>query len=168
MVEPEIWQGEYALSPRFVVQEHHASRLHYDFRLEMDGVLRSWALPKGPSMDPSQKRLAVQVEDHPLEYLEFEGIIPKGSYGAGAVVIWDSGTYELLERDDRKISISLSGQKLRGGFSLIRMKGKQGSHQWLMIKRKDRDAQPSWKLHTELTPERMKGLQERTPPCEAS
>ncbi len=120
---------------RFVVHEHHASHLHYDLRLEIGGVLRSWAVPKGPSMDPSQKRLAVQVEDHPLEYAEFEGVIPEGQYGAGRVIIWDHGTYELLECEQDKVTFSLKGRKLKGGFTLRRMKGKE--KEWLLIKRKE-------------------------------
>lgn len=154
------------MSLRFVVHEHHASRLHYDLRLEMDGVLRSWAVPKGPSMDPAQKRLAVEVEDHLLEYADFEGIIPKGHYGAGPVVVWDSGNYELLERKEDKISIDLDGRRLKGGFTLMRVRGKRGPNQWLLVKRKDDHACPGWELEVELTPERKAALVERIPPCQ--
>lgn len=149
----------------FVVHEHHASRLHYDFRLEMGGVLRSWALPKGPSMDPSQKRLAVQVEDHPLEYADFEGIIPKGEYGAGPVLIWDKGTYKLEQKGEEKISVILEGGKLKGGFILMRMKGKGAPNQWLMVKRKDGWEIPGWQLVPVLNPESLACLKERLPPC---
>lgn len=149
----------------FVVHEHHASRLHYDFRLEMEGVLRSWALPKGPSMDPSQKRLAVEVEDHPLEYADFEGIIPKGEYGAGLVIIWDRGFYELEQKGEGKITLILEGGKLKGGFTLMRMKGKGASNQWLLVKRKDGWEEPGWQLVPALSEEKLASLKERLPPC---
>jgi bifunctional non-homologous end joining protein LigD len=126
---------------RFVIQKHNASRLHYDFRLETkDGVLLSWAVPKGPSLDPRQKRLAVETEDHPLDYIDFEGVIPEGNYGAGTVIVWDIGTYT-TERDirqqlrDGKISFILSGKKIKGSFSLIRIRQRQ--KQWLLIKSGD-------------------------------
>src|SRR5687768_4175185 len=120
----------------FVVQEHHASRLHYDFRLEADGVLKSWAVPKGPSTNPAQKRLAVHVEDHPLAYATFTGTIPAGQYGAGTVTIWDQGTYDNLLADQSvpqtvtqgigagHLEFALHGKKLQGRFALIRMRGK--------------------------------------------
>jgi bifunctional non-homologous end joining protein LigD len=137
--------------PIFVIQEHHASRLHYDFRLEADGVLKSWAVPKEPSMDPADKRLAVHVEDHPLEYASFKGRIPEGQYGAGTVRIWDKGTYEnLLAEKSQPLSVSqaidagrleflLHGKKLKGRFALIRMKNAspKGKDNWLLIKMRD-------------------------------
>lgn len=119
----------------FVVQKHAATRLHYDFRLEMDGVLKSWAIPKGPSMNPKDKRLAVHVEDHPYEYKDFEGIIPEG-YGAGAVIIWDQGTYTLDEAKKTSFHITLKGKKLKGGFALVNFR----EDQWLLIKSNDRYA----------------------------
>ncbi|MCX5908862.1 MAG: 3'-phosphoesterase [Deltaproteobacteria bacterium] len=125
------------MSLRFVVHEHHASHLHYDFRLEMEGVLRSWAIPKGPSMDPADKRLAVAVDDHPLDYIDFEGTIPEGEYGAGVVKIWDSGTYQLLEEKKEKIVFSLEGKKLKGNFALIRLKKGAKGNEWLLIKERD-------------------------------
>lgn len=131
----------------FVVQKHRASHLHYDFRLELDGVLKSWAVPKGPSLDPRQKRLAIRVEDHPLEYRNFEGRIPEGNYGAGEVIVWDRGTYRCVEaageeavrRQLRKgsLKILLRGHKLEGGFALVRL---GTPRRWLLIKANDRYA----------------------------
>jgi bifunctional non-homologous end joining protein LigD len=158
---------------RFVVHEHHATHLHYDFRLEIAGVLKSWAIPKGPSMNHSDKRLAVMVEDHPLEYGEFEGIIPEGHYGAGPVLIWDSGMLR-PEGDPEsalkkgKISFSLNGKKLKGIFSLVLMKGRGSGKDWLLIKGKDSFVKEDWKIKEELTPARMKKLVEKVPPCETS
>lgn len=140
------------MSPRFVVHEHDAAHLHYDFRLEMEGALRSWAIPKGPSMNPSEKRLAVLVEDHPLEYIDFQGIIPAGQYGAGTVGIWDRGTYVLLEKKKDKITFFLEGEKLRGNFTLVQLRGRGRGDEWLLIKQKDEYAHPGWKLKTRLTP----------------
>jgi len=117
----------------FVIQKHQARRLHYDLRLEMDGVLKSWAVPKEPPLEPGVKRLAVEVEDHPLEYANFEGVIPEGMYGAGKVEIWDRGTYQLKHRSRDKIEFSLNGEKMRGDYVLIRFKGDKN---WLLIKRK--------------------------------
>jgi bifunctional non-homologous end joining protein LigD len=131
---------------RFVVHEHHASRLHFDLRLEMDGVLKSWAIPKGPSMNPADKRLAVMVEDHPIEYLTFRGEIAEGNYGAGEVEIWDSGTYELLENNlaNGKLLINMMGVKLRGVFHFVRLK--DSKDEWLLMKGKDSFSDPNWKL----------------------
>jgi len=158
---------------RFLVQEHHARQLHYDFRLEIGGVLKSWALPKGPSLDPADKRLAVMVDDHPLEYFGFEGMIPSGQYGAGAVVVWDQGQYTLLEGNDPlealeggKVVIALHGEKLKGGFALVKMKGR-GEKNWLFIKKKDAHSRDGWTLSRALTKEREATLQERMPPCKA-
>jgi bifunctional non-homologous end joining protein LigD len=128
----------------FVVQKHAASRLHYDFRLELDGTLKSWAVPKGPSLDPADKRMAVHVEDHPIDYGGFEGVIPKGQYGAGTVIVWDNGTWEPIG-DARtgyragKLKFRLHGKKLRGGWTLVRMHGRAGERQepWLLIKERD-------------------------------
>lgn len=154
------------MKPRFVVHEHHATHLHYDFRLEREGILRSWAVPKGPSMDPKDKRLAIAVEDHPLQYGGFEGIIPEGQYGAGAVVIWDSGTYEPGEWREDRIAFTLDGTMLKGGFTLVRLKGV--GKEWLLIKRKDEYASAGWKMKVRLTPELEAELRERVPPCSAS
>jgi DNA ligase D-like protein (predicted 3'-phosphoesterase) len=137
--------------PRFVIHEHDASTLHYDFRLEAAGVLKSWAVAKGPSTDPKEKRLAVPTEDHPLEYAKFEGTIPEGQYGAGPVIVWDAGTYRnLTEQDgeevpveraaeDGHVAVWLEGEKLRGDYALTRTGGgKRG--RWLLVKMKDEGA----------------------------
>jgi bifunctional non-homologous end joining protein LigD len=158
---------------KFVVHEHHATRLHYDFRLQIEGVLKSWAIPKGPSMDPADKRLAVMVEDHPLEYGSFEGIIPKGHYGAGAVLIWDSGEFQLEEDPETalkkgRLSFSLEGKRLKGSFSLILMKGKGTGKDWLLIKGQDSFAKKDWMIKEDLTAARKKKLVEKIPPCETS
>jgi len=136
---------------KFVVQKHAASHLHYDFRLEMEGVLKSWAVPKGPSMDPKIKRLAMMVEDHPFDYRKFEGTIPAGNYGAGTVIVWDEGTYESSEVEGKKdehdtnlrhqlhkgkIKFKLYGQKLKGEFALVKSHGR-GENAWLLMKLKD-------------------------------
>jgi bifunctional non-homologous end joining protein LigD len=135
----------------FVVQKHAATRLHYDLRLEVDGVMKSWAVPKGPSLNPGDKRLAIQVEDHPLEYRTFEGVIPEGQYGAGQVIIWDEGTYEpeanesaakQLERGELKFR--LFGKKLRGSFVLVRLRRSEKNNEWLLIKHRDEYADPNW------------------------
>jgi bifunctional non-homologous end joining protein LigD len=138
------------MPPIFVIQKHAASRLHYDFRLEIEGVLASWAVPKGPSMNTAERRLAMRTEDHPIEYADFEGIIPEGHYGAGAVMVWDRGTYEV--DDDRasaaeqlsrgELKFTLAGQKLHGGFVLVRADEKR----WFLIKRRDEYAVGAWNI----------------------
>ncbi|MFB3830191.1 MAG: DNA polymerase ligase N-terminal domain-containing protein [Bryobacteraceae bacterium] len=137
--------------PYFCVQRHHASRLHYDFRLEVDGTLKSWAVPKGPTLDPSLKHFAAHVEDHPLEYGSFEGNIPPGNYGAGSVMLWDRGTFEALgdtpareqyERGDLKFR--LHGKKLHGSFALVRMKNRGKGNEWLLLKKRDEFAVEGW------------------------
>jgi bifunctional non-homologous end joining protein LigD len=158
---------------KFIVHEHHSTRLHYDFRLEIGGALKSWAVPKGPSMNPTEKRLAVMVEDHPLEYGEFEGIIPQGYYGAGAVLIWDSGEFQSegdpeMGLKNGKLSFILEGKKLRGGFSLALMKGRGTGKEWLLIKKKDSFAKGDWVIKEDLTPTKKKKLIEKIPPCETS
>ena len=119
----------------YVVQEHHASHLHWDFRLERDGVLKSWAVPKGPPEASGERRLAVAVEDHPLDYGGFEGVIPEGEYGAGTVKIWDSGTYETVEWTGEKISVILHGTRLSGAYELVHFT-KAGEKNWLLFKRR--------------------------------
>lgn len=140
---------------RFVIHEHHATNLHFDLRLEIGGVLKSWAVPKGVSMNPQHKRLAIEVPDHSLNYINFEGTISEGRYGAGAVVIWDNGEYETagdaaaqLERGG--LNFIFHGKKLRGGFTLVQMKGRKG--QWLVIKNADEFADENWELETVLPP----------------
>jgi bifunctional non-homologous end joining protein LigD len=149
--EPKAGKSKDKNSLQFVIQKHDASRLHYDFRLEMDGVLKSWAVPKGPSTDPQNKRLAMMVEDHPFDYKDFEGVIPKGEYGGGTVIVWDEGTYEPIEEikgkkaqekhllkqlADGSVKIKLNGEKLKGEFALVKTKG-MGENGWLLIKHKD-------------------------------
>jgi bifunctional non-homologous end joining protein LigD len=137
-----------AATARFVVQMHDASHLHYDFRLEVDGVLVSWAVPKGPSMNPAEKRLAMMTEDHPLEYAGFEGVIPEGNYGAGTVMVWDNGTWEpegsktaRQQLDDGELKFTLHGARLRGSFVLVRTRwGAKAGKSWLLIKHRDPDA----------------------------
>lgn len=147
--EPAGEGGAGAPSRRFVVQKHAASRLHYDVRFEMDGVLKSWAVPKGPSLDTSQKRLAVEVEDHPLEYGDFEGTIPAGEYGGGTVMVWDRGTWEPITDTAEgyakgSLKLRLAGEKLVGGFALVRFKRREGDKRdnWLLIKERDEHSRP--------------------------
>ena len=124
--------------PLFVIQKHNASHLHYDFRLEMDGVLKSWAVPKGPSTNPHDKRLAIETEDHPMDYATFEGIIPEGEYGAGSVIVWDTGTFTNIKEngyENGHIEVELHGKKLHGGYALIRTAGDE--KKWLLIKMRD-------------------------------
>jgi DNA ligase D-like protein (predicted 3'-phosphoesterase) len=137
--------------PRFVVHQHDATTLHYDFRLEAAGVLKSWAVPKGPSTNPKDKRLAMPTEDHPLDYVDFEGLIPEGQYGAGPVIVWDAGSYRsLTEQDGRPVPVDravtdghvavwLEGRKLRGGYALTRI-GRGRRERWLLVKMADQEA----------------------------
>jgi bifunctional non-homologous end joining protein LigD len=141
------------MKKRFVIHEHHASRLHFDLRLEMEGVFRSWAVPKGPSMNPVDKRLAVLVPDHALSYGNFEGTLPEGTYGAGEVRIWDKGKYETDTDPARqfaegKIEFRFIGEKLKGEFTLVKMARQKNN--WLLIKAKDEFADPKWKLRAVL------------------
>lgn len=143
--------AERSSKKRFVIQKHAATRLHYDLRLEVDGVMKSWAVPKGPSLNPADKRLAVHVEDHPLEYRKFEGVIPKGQYGGGEVIIWDQGTYELegpLDADAQMargdLKFILHGKKVRGSFVLVQIKNSKEKKEWLLIKHKDDSVDPLW------------------------
>ncbi len=137
---------------RFVIQKHDATSLHYDFRLEVDGVLKSWAVPKGPSTDPREKRLAIPTEDHPLDYIDFEGVIPEGEYGGGTVLVWDRGTYEnrTTQDDDQEVPLGkaleaghaavwLEGEKIRGGYALSRV-ATGDDERWLLVKMRDEAA----------------------------
>jgi len=139
--------------PIFVIQQHDASSMHWDFRLEVAGVLKSWAVPKGPSTDPGEKRLAIATEDHPLDYADFEGVIPEGHYGAGAVIVWDRGRYRNLRRDDDGeelpvaealeeglVEVALEGAKLRGGYALVHSRMRGDDANWLLVKMRDDEA----------------------------
>ena len=155
--EPSPGGREVSAEPIFVIQKHDASRLHYDFRLEVDGVLKSWAIPKGPSTDPQEKRLAIPTEDHPLEYAGFEGVIPEGEYGAGAVLVWDTGKFRNITEKKGvaldlpealahgHLKVWLEGRKLKGGYALTRFKtGKDEA--WLLVKADDQEADASAEL----------------------
>ncbi len=133
---PAGGEGNRSDKPVFVVQRHDATNLHYDFRLEMDGVLKSWAVPKEPPKNAGTKRLAIETEDHPLEYAGFVGEIPEGQYGAGKVEIWDRGTFELLKRNEKEIIVTLYGEKLEGEYVLIKTKYGKEDRGWLFFKKK--------------------------------
>ena len=139
--------------PVFVIQKHDATNLHYDFRLEINSTLKSWSVPKGPSTDPSVKRMAIPTEDHPLAYAHFEGTIPEGEYGGGTVMIWDNGTIKSIKKDDNgkllsleesfekgSIEVELKGEKLTGGYNLVEMKGGRMKGNWLLMKQDDKEA----------------------------
>ncbi|HET8753161.1 MAG TPA: DNA polymerase ligase N-terminal domain-containing protein [Salinimicrobium sp.] len=146
----EDHSGKRNENPIFVIQKHDATNLHYDFRLEIDGTLKSWSVPKGPSTDPSVKRMAIPTEDHPIAYADFEGTIPKGQYGGGTVMIWDKGEIESIKQDDDgnlisledsfdtgSIEVILKGKKLQGGYNLVEMKGGKMKGNWLLMKQDD-------------------------------
>jgi bifunctional non-homologous end joining protein LigD len=150
---PPVASGTHSV--RFFIQRHNASHLHYDFRLEIDGTLKSWAVPKGPSLDPAVKHMAAMVEDHPLDYGDFEGNIPKGNYGAGSVMLWDRGRFEIIGEEDGLAQIArgdlkfrLHGEKLNGTWALVHMKGrgKGKDNAWLIIKKNDEAADPAWDI----------------------
>ncbi|MCF8234247.1 MAG: 3'-phosphoesterase [Bacteroidales bacterium] len=151
--EPKGGKKKKSDKPRFVIQKHDASSLHYDFRIEIEGVMKSWAIPKGPSTDPSEKRLATLTEDHPIEYADFEGTIPEDQYGGGTVIVWDGGTYRNIRADkeddgmsmqesfeDGKVEVWLEGKKLKGGYVLIHTKQGGNEKNWLFKKMKDEEA----------------------------
>jgi bifunctional non-homologous end joining protein LigD len=155
---------------RFVVQRHDASRLHYDFRLELGGVLKSWAVPKGPSLNPQDKRLAMMVEDHPSDYIDFEGRIPEGNYGAGTVIVWDHGQFIPVDKDHNEISekqalegikkgelkFAMKGQKLNGEFVLVQLKKAEQGNAWLLIKHKDEFAKEGYDSEKDMTSKQQK------------
>jgi bifunctional non-homologous end joining protein LigD len=159
--EPSGGNSKKTKLPIFVIQKHHASHLHYDFRLEMEGVLKSWAVPKGPSYDPGVKRLAMMTEDHPYDYASFEGVIPAGNYGGGNVIIWDNGGWEFIEPGhdpvkalrSGKLTFRLYGKKMFGEWALVKIKGRPGSkgNEWLLLKHRDEFANPDVDV-TELAP----------------
>jgi DNA ligase D, 3''-phosphoesterase domain len=159
--EPAGGKAKKTPLPIFVIQKHQASRLHYDFRLEMAGVLKSWAVPKGPSYDPSAKRLAMMTEDHPYDYASFEGVIPAGNYGGGNVIIWDNGTWEFIEPGDDpvqalrsgKLTFRMYGKKMFGEWALVKIKGRPGNkgNEWLLLKHRDQFASADVDV-TELAP----------------
>jgi bifunctional non-homologous end joining protein LigD len=150
--EPSGGKAKKTKLPIFVIQKHAASHLHYDFRLEMEGVLKSWAVPKGPSYDPTVKRLAMMTEDHPYDYASFEGVIPAGNYGGGNVIIWDNGTWEFIEPGDDpvkavragKLTFRMFGKKMFGEWALVKIHGRPGSkgNEWLLLKHRDEFANP--------------------------
>jgi bifunctional non-homologous end joining protein LigD len=159
----------------FVVQKHRATRLHYDFRLAIDGTLKSWAVPKGPSLNSADKRLAVQTEDHPLDYANFEGKIPEGNYGAGTVMVWDRGTFSVIgdasaskQIERGEIKFNLSGEKLRGSFVLVKLKHSEKGNEWLFIKHQDANEDPAWNIDEHdgsvLTGRTIKEIAEELPP----
>lgn len=158
--EPSGGKPKRTKLPIFVIQKHHASHLHYDFRLEMEGVLKSWAVPKGPSYDPTTKRLAMMTEDHPYDYASFEGVIPEGNYGAGNVIIWDNGTWEFIEPGDDpvkalkqgKLTFRMYGKKMFGEWALVKIHGRSPKgNEWLLLKHRDEYANPNVDV-TEVAP----------------
>jgi bifunctional non-homologous end joining protein LigD len=161
--------------PIVVVQEHHARALHWDFRLEIDGTLKSWAVPKGPSLDPKQRRLAIQVPDHDMEHGDYEGIIPHGTYGAGPGLIWDKGSFKTTDDaapirglEKGNLKFELRGEILNGAFALVKLDGPGREKAWLLIKKQDSHAQRGWKTPVLLTPGRRSKLTEKMPACAVS
>lgn len=162
---PKLQDHEKKRSPKFVIQEHKASSHHYDFRLQVGDVLKSWALPKGPSTDPREKRLMIETEDHSLDYADFEGVIPEGRYGAGNVIVWDTGTYQHRSEKDGEeldfeqarrsghISVFLRGEKLTGGYEIIKMTGKKWSGDHWLLKKTDDDQADARRNPTSTEPE---------------